>query len=97
MRLLLGGTEIALEIEDRGPGIPEEAQEKIFQLYFTTKTNGSGIGLAVAYQAVQLMGGTLAMRSQPGYGTLFRIVLPAITAEEQFVPAPMDLPAVEKV
>lgn len=96
LRLLLGGAEIALEIEDRGPGIPDDAQEKIFQLYFTTKTDGSGIGLAVAYQAVQLMGGTLAMRSQPGYGTLFRIVLPAVMVEEQFVPAPVELPAVEK-
>jgi signal transduction histidine kinase len=81
LRLLLAGDEISLEVEDRGPGIPEEAQEKIFQLYFTTKTNGSGIGLAVAYQAVQLMGGMLAMRSQPGHGTMFRIDLPAVAVD----------------
>jgi signal transduction histidine kinase len=93
LRLLFGGGEISLEIEDRGPGIPEEAQEKIFQLYFTTKTNGSGIGLAVAYQAVQLMGGMLAIRSQPGYGTMFRIVLPGVESEETMSEG---LPVVEK-
>ncbi len=82
LRLLPAGEEIAVEVEDHGPGIPEEQQEKIFQLYFTTKKNGSGIGLAVAYQAVQLMGGTLAMRSQTGYGTLFRIVLPGARMED---------------
>ncbi len=96
LRLLLGREEIALEVEDRGAGIPEEAQEKIFQLYFTTKANGSGIGLAVAYQAVQLMGGMLAMRSQVGYGTLFRIVLPAAVMETPPLPVPAELPAVEK-
>ena len=86
LRLLPAGEEIAVEVEDHGPGIPEEQQEKIFQLYFTTKKNGSGIGLAVAYQAVQLMGGTLAMRSQTGYGTLFRIVLPGARMEDSATP-----------
>jgi len=97
LRLLLGPQEIAVEIEDRGPGIPEEAQEKVFQLYFTTKVNGSGIGLAVAYQAIQLMGGTLAMRSQTGHGTLFRVVLPAVAEDEPLGAVPERLPAVEKV
>jgi len=96
LRLLPGADEIAVEIEDRGPGIPEAAQEKIFQLYYTTKTNGSGIGLAVAYQAVQLMGGTLAMRSQAGHGTMFRVILPGITAEEELGPVAEGLPMVEK-
>ncbi len=95
LRLLPGMDTITVEIEDRGPGIPEAAREKVFQLYFTTKPNGSGIGLAVAYQAVQLMGGTLAMRSQPGHGTLFRIVLPGVAEEEQFEGTAEGLPAVE--
>ena len=97
LRLLPGMDTITVEIEDRGPGIPEAAREKVFQLYFTTKPNGSGIGLAVAYQAVQLMGGTLAMRSQPGHGTMFRIVLPGVTEEVQFDGPAEGLPAVEKV
>ncbi|MBM3782928.1 MAG: HAMP domain-containing protein [Acidobacteria bacterium] len=83
LRLLREGTEVFLEVEDRGGGIPEAVQEKVFQLYFTTKEEGSGIGLAVAYQAVQLMGGLLIMRSQPGFGTLFRIGLPGIDVEEE--------------
>jgi len=94
LRLLLTGNEISVEIEDRGPGIPEDVQEKVFQLYFTTKASGSGIGLAVAYQAVQLMGGMLAMRSQTGYGTLFRIVLPR--AEEDGHGEQAGLPLVER-
>ena len=97
LRVLPAADAIAVEIEDRGPGVPEEAQEKIFQLYFTTKTNGSGIGLAVAYQAVQLMGGTLAMRSQPGHGTMFRVVLPSVTAEEAYGSLAEGLPAVGKI
>ena len=97
MRLLMGPQEIAIEIEDRGPGIPEDAQEKVFQLYFTTKVNGSGIGLAVAYQAIQLMGGTIAIRSQTGNGTLFRVALPAVVEDEPFGAVPEGLPAVEKV
>ncbi|HEU0124236.1 MAG TPA: ATP-binding protein [Bryobacteraceae bacterium] len=95
--LLPDGNDLAVEIEDRGPGIPEDVQEKIFQLYFTTKTNGSGIGLAVAYQAVQLMGGMLALRSQPGYGTMFRVTLPAVADENAFeLSAPEGLPVGEK-
>lgn len=85
LRLLREGADVFVEIEDRGSGIPEAVQEKVFQLYFTTKENGSGIGLAVAYQAVQLMGGVLVMRSQPGFGTLFRIGLPGVPKEETHV------------
>ncbi len=84
LRLIPGPGLVALEVEDRGTGIADEEQEKVFELYFTTKSNGSGIGLAIAYQAVQLMGGTLAMRSQLGSGTMFRIVLPLATEELVF-------------
>jgi signal transduction histidine kinase len=75
LRLLETQQEAAIEIEDKGGGVPEELQEKIFQLYFTTKEKGSGIGLAVAFQSVQLMSGQLSMRSAPGEGTQFRIGL----------------------
>jgi hypothetical protein len=84
LRLIPGPGLVALEVEDRGAGIADEEQEKVFELYFTTKSSGSGIGLAIAYQAVQLMGGTLAMRSQVGSGTMFRIVLPLATEELVF-------------
>jgi hypothetical protein len=95
LRLFRDNAAAILEIEDRGGGIPEEIQEKIFQLYFSTKEKGSGIGLAVAYQAIQLMGGTLAMRSQVGYGTVFRIGLPAVKVEMDETRPPKAEPAAE--
>src|ERR1019366_5065096 len=65
-----------LAIADTGPGIPPESQEKIFQLYYTTKDHGSGIGLAMTFRAVQLHGGTIEIESEAGRGATFRITLP---------------------
>jgi hypothetical protein len=68
---------VALEVADNGPGIPEELKDKVFQLYFTTKTRGSGIGLAMTFRAVQLHNGTIAFTSQAGCGVTFRLEFPA--------------------
>lgn len=68
---------ITLEVADSGPGIPQELRDKVFQLYFTTKTRGSGIGLAMTYRAVQLHNGTIAFTSDEGQGTTFRLQFPA--------------------
>ena len=65
-----------LAIADTGPGITPESQEKIFQLYYTTKDHGSGIGLAMTFRAVQLHGGTIEIESEAGRGATFRITLP---------------------
>jgi signal transduction histidine kinase len=65
-----------LAITDTGPGIPSGDREKIFQLYYTTKPHGSGIGLAMTFRAVQLHGGTIEIASEAGRGTTFRITLP---------------------
>jgi signal transduction histidine kinase len=65
-----------LAITDTGPGIPPESREKIFQLYYTTKPHGSGIGLAMTFRAVQLHGGTIEIDSEAGRGTTFRFTLP---------------------
>jgi signal transduction histidine kinase len=65
-----------LTITDTGPGIPLESREKIFQLYYTTKAHGSGIGLAMTFRAVQLHGGTIEIESEMGRGTTFRLTLP---------------------
>jgi len=66
-----------LRITDTGPGIPEDIREKIFDLYFTTKSGGSGIGLAMTYRILQLHYGSIEVQSNPGNGTefLFRIPL----------------------
>ena len=65
-----------IRISDTGPGIPSELREKIFRLYFTTKKEGSGIGLAMAFRIVQLHDGTIDFTSEPGKGTTFYIRLP---------------------
>jgi signal transduction histidine kinase len=66
-----------LEIGDTGPGIPPELRDKVFQLYFTSKEKGSGIGLAMTYRAAQLHNGTVHFSSEVGKGTTFRMEFPA--------------------
>jgi len=68
-----------ITITDRGIGIADEDQERIFNLYYTTKKGGTGIGLAQSFRAVQLHGGVIRFDSQVGVGTTFEIILPAIT------------------
>lgn len=70
---------VFIAITDQGPGIPEEARDKIFNLYYTTKPKGSGIGLAQAFRAVQLHNGRIKVESELGAGTCFRIILPVAT------------------
>ncbi len=65
-----------LRISDEGMGIPEEIREKIFDLYFTTKTGGSGIGLAMTYRIVQLHHGSIDVQSRAERGTEFRLRIP---------------------
>lgn len=67
-----------ITIVDRGIGIPEDARERIFNLYYTTKKGGSGIGLAQAFRAVQLHNGTIRFESEVGVGTTFEFILPAL-------------------
>jgi nitrogen-specific signal transduction histidine kinase len=65
-----------IEIEDTGRGIAPEFSQRVFQLFFTTKPGGSGIGLASAFRTVQLLNGSLDFKSEVGRGTTFRIELP---------------------
>jgi signal transduction histidine kinase len=65
-----------IRISDSGAGIPPELREKIFTLYFTTKKEGSGIGLAMTFRIVQLHDGTIDFTSEPGKGATFSIRLP---------------------
>jgi signal transduction histidine kinase len=70
-----------LRIADQGPGIPDDIREKIFDLYFTTKTGGSGIGLAMTYRIVQLHYGSIEVQSNPGRGTEFLLRIPLAAAD----------------
>src|ERR1039457_5823602 len=65
-----------LRISDTGTGIPAELRDKIFRLYFSTKKEGSGIGLAMTFRIVQIHDGTIDFTSEPGKGTTFVIRLP---------------------
>jgi signal transduction histidine kinase len=69
---------VLLNVSDDGPGIPSEARDKVFQLYFTTKMRGSGIGLAMTYRAVQLHNGTISFSTEIGRGTAFQMQFPAL-------------------
>ncbi len=77
------GEMILAEVRDQGCGIPPAAQEKIFELYYTTKSDkgGSGIGLAQTYQIMQWHYGSVEFDSIVGAGTTFRLRLPAAAAK----------------
>ena len=67
---------LIIEVTDNGPGIPTEMQEDIFVPFFTTKSSGTGIGLSLSRQIIQMHGGNLSVQSIPYTETCFRIVLP---------------------
>src|SRR5436190_4919258 len=71
-----GRGKVEIDIEDTGVGIAPENLQKIFDLYFTTKEKGSGIGLSMVYRIVQLHDGDVEVESTPGRGTRFRLVFP---------------------
>ena len=68
--------EAEIRISDTGVGIPPELRDKIFRLYYTTKPEGSGIGLAMTFRIVQLHDGSIDFTSEPGAGTTFVLRLP---------------------
>jgi PAS domain S-box-containing protein len=68
---------LLLLVADQGPGIAPEIRDKIFNLYFTTKGRGSGIGLAMTYRVVELHNGTIDFTSEAGKGTTFRFRFPS--------------------
>lgn len=65
-----------IAVADSGRGIPPADQKKIFQLFFTTRPGGSGIGLANTFRFVQLHNGRIEFESETGHGTTFRVKLP---------------------
>jgi two-component system sensor histidine kinase HydH len=68
---------LVYEIRDFGPGLPPEGEERVFDPFFTTRTNGTGLGLAVARRVAEMHGGNITARTHPEGGAIFRIVLPA--------------------
>ncbi len=71
-----------IEVHDQGGGIAPEIRDKVFNLYFTTKRAGSGIGLAMSYRVMQLHNGALDFVTEMGRGTTFRLLLPLTAAPD---------------
>jgi signal transduction histidine kinase len=85
-RITLGlrrsGETAIISVADSGKGISPENQKKIFQLFFTTRAGGSGIGLANTFRFVQLHNGQIEFDSEVGRGTTFRVELPLARSVE---------------
>ncbi len=83
------GRRVRVSVADTGPGIPPDLAQRVFDPYFTTKTTGSGLGLASAHSIVVRHGGHIAIRSEPGRGATISFDLPATDASaEAPCPAP---------
>lgn len=79
-----------LRVADTGPGIPEALQATIFEPLVTTKSTGTGLGLALCKRIVEAHGGAITLESRPGEGAAFNIELPAVAAEEEAEAAPAE-------
>jgi signal transduction histidine kinase len=79
LRLMSGPSSrgrVEVRVQDTGVGIAPEHLSKIFNLYFTTKERGTGIGLSMVYRIIQMHDGEVEVQSTPGRGTTFRVLLP---------------------
>jgi signal transduction histidine kinase len=90
LSLLRRGEMAEIEIRDTGRGIAPEHRQRIFQLFFTTRPGGSGIGLASTFRTVQLHNGSIEFESEVGRGTTFRIGLPLAHQMESAFSRPRD-------
>jgi PAS domain S-box-containing protein len=80
------GKYVRITVADQGVGISPQNLLKIFDPYFTTKAEGNGLGLATAYAIIKNHGGTIQVKSQPGQGTTFTILLPATGRKNPALP-----------
>ncbi len=76
-RVVTVGDDLVFSVQDRGPGISPGERERIFEPFHTTKTRGTGLGLALVKRIVDLHGGTIEVHDAPGGGAIFSIRLPA--------------------
>jgi signal transduction histidine kinase len=77
-----GREAVKVEFADNGPGIPAEVAEKVFSPFFTTKAQGSGLGLSIVRKIVDAHDGRIDLQSKPGEGTTIRVTLPVTGSED---------------
>jgi signal transduction histidine kinase len=75
------GSGIAVTLADHGPGIPDDLRQRVFEPYFTTKGDGTGLGLALVRQTLEAHRGTITLTATPGGGATFAIVFPPPTQQ----------------
>ena len=79
------GRMVVFSVKDNGPGIPKEAQDKLFDMFFraSKKSKGSGLGLYIVKNSVEKMGGTVVLKSEEGVGTEFIVRMPKLELPEK--------------
>ncbi len=85
MNALSPGTYVCLQVSDTGIGMNPLTVERIFEPYFTTKGQGSGLGLSVAYGIIKHFGGDIKVKSEQGLGSTFRIYLPEMLDDPEVI------------
>lgn len=75
--VLDGSGETSVEVRDNGPGVPEDQRERVFDIFFTTRQGGTGLGLPIARRLAETLGGSLSIVGPSSEGACFRLVLPA--------------------
>jgi PAS domain S-box-containing protein len=89
------GQYVRIEIEDTGAGIPEDIRDRIFEVCFTTKPGGSGLGLVTVKSIMQQHGGSVTIESLTGGGTTVSLLFPAAAQQPCALPVTLPMPAVK--
>lgn len=81
----LGDGEVIIEVTDSGVGIPDDQMAKIFEPYYTTRENGTGLGLTITFKIVKEHSGDISVRSRVGKGTTFMVTIPVPQKEQRLL------------